>query len=187
MSKILLVAVDLDGTLINTKDALEQAFKLALKDLGVITNNLDYLKCGYSFSQICSKFGLMHEDIKKLRLLKDTYYSSNLKLTSINMPVLKLINSLEKNTKVGIVTNSRRYSAELVLKHHNLSRKIDHLITSDDIINPKPHPEPYLKMLEISGIDASNCIAIEDSEIGRQSSIAANITTFSINLINSSA
>ena len=186
MSKKFLLAVDLDGTLINTQGAIELAFNLALKELGIVTKNFDFLKLGYSFNQICNHLGLLKNDRDKLRLLKDKYYSSNLNLTSVNLPVLKLINSLESNVKIGIVTNSRKFSAALVLKHHELNKKIDYLITGDDIVNPKPHPEPYLKLMKTSGISAADTIAIEDSEIGKQSALAAKITTFSISVISSS-
>jgi pyrophosphatase PpaX len=186
MSKKFLLAVDLDGTLINTQEAIELAFKLALKELGIVTKNFDFLKLGYSFNQICNHLNLLQNDRDKLRLLKDKYYSSNLNLTSVNLSILKFIDCLENSAKIGIVTNSRKSSAALVLKHHELDKKIDYLITGDDVINPKPHPEPYLKLIKISGISAADTIAIEDSEIGRQSAVAAKITTLSISVISPS-
>mgnify|MGYP001164733892 CR=1 FL=1 len=186
MSEKFLLAVDLDGTLINTQEAIEVAFNLAFKELGISTKDFDFLKHGYSFNQICNHLGLLKTDSDRLRFLKDKYYSSNLNLTSVNLPVLKLINSLESNVKIGIVTNSRKFSAALVLKHHELNKKIDYLITGDDIVNPKPHPEPYLKLMKISGFSAADTIAIEDSEIGKQSAVAAKITTLSISVISSS-
>jgi HAD superfamily hydrolase (TIGR01509 family) len=84
------------------------------------------------------------------------------------------------NAMIGIVTNSRRISAERVLKAHNLFEVVNYLITSDDVVFSKPHPEPYLKLLQISGVDASNALAIEDSDIGKQSALSAKVSTLLI-------
>jgi beta-phosphoglucomutase len=175
-----LLALDLDGTLIDTKDALDFSYRLALRELGVLIENLDFLKLGLSFNQICEKLGLQHQDRKKLRDLKDFYYFSNLNLTRVNRPVLGLVESLSDNFQIAVVTNSRRISAERVLEKHDLVKKIDYLVTRDDVNNPKPYPDSYLQLLKISGINASDTIAIEDSEIGKQAALAANITTLLI-------
>jgi beta-phosphoglucomutase-like phosphatase (HAD superfamily) len=40
----------------------------------------------------------------------------------------------------------------------------------------KPHPEPYLTAAAILGVDAHDCLAIEDSNTGAKSAEAAGCT-----------
>ena len=40
---------------------------------------------------------------------------------------------------------------------------------------PKPNPDIYLKAVEVAGINAKETIIIEDSVVGIQAGIAANI------------
>jgi mannitol-1-/sugar-/sorbitol-6-phosphatase len=47
------------------------------------------------------------------------------------------------------------------------------LVTSTDIMNGKPHPEPYLKGAEILGVAATDCIVFEDAPAGIRAGIAA--------------
>jgi len=47
------------------------------------------------------------------------------------------------------------------------------MITSSDIDNGKPHPEPYLKGAQVLGFSAADCVAFEDAPAGVRSAKAA--------------
>lgn len=47
------------------------------------------------------------------------------------------------------------------------------VVTGDQVTNGKPHPEPYLRAAELLGVDASDCLAVEDSGTGATSANAA--------------
>jgi beta-phosphoglucomutase-like phosphatase (HAD superfamily) len=47
------------------------------------------------------------------------------------------------------------------------------LITGKDVVNGKPHPEPYLKAAERLGLLPQVCMVIEDSDNGIKSAKAA--------------
>lgn len=47
------------------------------------------------------------------------------------------------------------------------------LVTSTDITNGKPHPEPYLKGAVFLGISAKDCVVVEDAPAGIRSGKAA--------------
>jgi sugar-phosphatase len=48
-----------------------------------------------------------------------------------------------------------------------------HLVTSSDIRNGKPHPEPYLRGAQSVGLPPAACVVIEDAPAGVQSGKAA--------------
>lgn len=64
-----------------------------------------------------------------------------------------------------IVTSSTRPLAEVRLRAAGLAVP-KKLITSTDVINGKPHPEPYEKAAALLGFPASECIVVEDVPAG---------------------
>jgi mannitol-1-/sugar-/sorbitol-6-phosphatase len=71
-----------------------------------------------------------------------------------------------------IVTSSTRPLAEVRLRAagFNIPKQ---LITSSDIVNGKPHPEPYLKAASVLGFPAPVCVVVEDVPAGIRSGKSA--------------
>src|SRR5690606_42034870 len=53
----------------------------------------------------------------------------------------------------------------------------DTVVTRDDVINAKPHPDPYLMAAQRLGIDPARCLALEDSHAGVHAAHAAGMQT----------
>lgn len=64
-----------------------------------------------------------------------------------------------------IVTSCTRPLAEVRLRAAGLPVP-QRLITSTDISNGKPHPEPYLKGASVLGYSAADCVVVEDVPAG---------------------
>jgi HAD superfamily hydrolase (TIGR01509 family) len=50
------------------------------------------------------------------------------------------------------------------------------VVTGDAVTVGKPHPEPYLTAAAVLGVDPRHCLAIEDSNTGAKSAVAAGCT-----------
>lgn len=79
---------------------------------------------------------------------------------------------------LGLATSARGPEARRNLEAAGLLKCFDVIVTRDDVTNPKPNPEPYLRAAELLGFDASDCIAVEDSAMGATSAVNAGMTTF---------
>jgi sugar-phosphatase len=64
-----------------------------------------------------------------------------------------------------LVTSCTRALAEVRIKAAGLPLP-RLLVTSNDITNGKPHPEPYLKGAALLGFSAAECIVLEDAPAG---------------------
>jgi len=71
-----------------------------------------------------------------------------------------------------IVTSCTRRLAEVRIKAAGLPLPTK-MITSSDIHNGKPHPEPYLKGASVLGFSAADCIVLEDVPAGVRAGKAA--------------
>jgi HAD superfamily hydrolase (TIGR01509 family) len=54
------------------------------------------------------------------------------------------------------------------------------VVTGDRVEFGKPHPEPYLKAAAELGLDPATCVAIEDSNTGAKSAVAAGCTVLCV-------
>ena len=83
----------------------------------------------------------------------------------------RLLNSLPLE-RWTIATSCTRPLAEVRLRAAGLPIP-KKLITSSDVKNGKPHPEPYQKAAAILGFAASDCIVVEDAPAGVRAGKAA--------------
>ncbi|MGV8885121.1 MAG: HAD family hydrolase [Microbacteriaceae bacterium] len=78
--------------------------------------------------------------------------------------------------KTALVTMSLRSLAELVVDAivaAGLENPFDAIVSGDDVVNPKPHPEPYVAAAALLGVAPEDCVAIEDSVPGLESAVAS--------------
>ena len=54
------------------------------------------------------------------------------------------------------------------------------VITGDEVEHGKPHPEPYLAAARALGVEAAECVAIEDSPTGVRSAVGAGVPTLAV-------
>jgi HAD superfamily hydrolase (TIGR01509 family) len=54
------------------------------------------------------------------------------------------------------------------------------VITGDEVEHGKPHPEPYFAAARSLGVEAADCVAIEDSPTGVRSAVAAGVPTIAV-------
>jgi len=74
----------------------------------------------------------------------------------------------------GVVTSGSRLLAANRLRHCGLPVP-EVLVTSDDVTNGKPDPEPYLKGASLLGFSPQECLVIEDAPAGIQSAKAGGM------------
>lgn len=83
----------------------------------------------------------------------------------------------ETGIPMAVATSSRMIHASEHLGAVGLLPFFRTLVTRDDVMNPKPHPEPYLTAAERLGVDPVRCLAFEDSATGARAAVAAGMRT----------
>ncbi|WP_332701975.1 HAD family hydrolase [Devosia sp.] len=94
----------------------------------------------------------------------------------------------ERNIPTAVATSSRNPHAHHHLGAAGLLDLFETIVTRDDVINPKPHPEPYLTAARRLGVDPLHCLALEDSDAGVRAAHAAGMQTVMVpDLVHPSA
>ena len=95
--------------------------------------------------------------------------------------VVSMVQALRaRGLKTGLVTSKNRTGAERGLQVVGLAGTMDVLVGADDVVNPKPHPEPVLKALDTLGIDPRQAIYVGDSTHDMHSGRAAGVRTAAV-------
>lgn len=83
----------------------------------------------------------------------------------------------ERGIPTAVATSSRQPHAQHHLGAAGLLDLFETVVTRDDVVNPKPHPEPYLTAARRLGVDPLHCLAVEDSHSGVRAAHAAGMQT----------
>ena len=90
----------------------------------------------------------------------------------------ELVRSIPRG-RWGVVTSGSRLLARARLPFCGLPVP-EVLVTSDDVTNGKPDPEPYLKGAAGLGFDPAECLVIEDAPAGIEAARAAGMKVIGI-------
>ena len=173
---------DNDGTLVDT----EPLFFAATKEI-LVKNGVDLTEEFYvdqCLKRNASAFSLLDSkmfNIEMLRAERNRLYMNALKReVPLRDGIEETLAFFHKKLLMAVVTSSRKDHFEQIMLSSNLRKYFDFVIAAEDVTRHKPHPEPYLKALEISGLNPKKCLAIEDTERGVTSAKAAGLTCFAI-------
>jgi len=193
------IIFDVDGTLADTEDGHRASFNKAFAECGLawnwdvelydkllkVTGGKERIK---HFVETClpdfNKPADYEEFVKQLHAVKTRHY--NAMLREGHIPLRPGIRQLIQDAHAGgiVLAISTTTSPENVatLLEVGLGKDWEShfaAIGCGDIVpHKKPAPDIYFWVLEKLGLPAAGCIALEDSENGLRSSLAAGIKTF---------
>jgi HAD superfamily hydrolase (TIGR01509 family) len=81
--------------------------------------------------------------------------------------------------RTALVTMSLRRMALSVVELIEFEA-FEHIVAGDDVEQPKPHPEPYLKAAGLLGIGIGDAVVIEDSITGVRAGVASGAVTLGV-------
>jgi beta-phosphoglucomutase len=84
-----------------------------------------------------------------------------------------------KNIPIAVVTGASKARIEDHFEPR-LVAQLSALVTADDVVNTKPHPEPYLNAITKLNKNVANCMVIENAILGIQSAKAAGCKCFAL-------
>lgn len=108
------------------------------------------------------------DEMDKLSLEKERRYQLAYK------PELRLIKGLEQflaktaaqHIKMAIGSAAIPFNIDFVLDNLNLRNYFPVVVSADDVVLSKPHPETFLKCAELIGASPADCIVFEDAPKG---------------------
>lgn len=193
------IIFDVDGTLADTEDGHRKSFNKAFAESGLdwnwdvalydkllkVTGGKERIKYFVdSFLTGFTKPDDYEGFVKNLHALKTLHYTNMLGEGRIPLrPGIKQLihDARAAGIKLAIATTTTAENVTALLEM-GLGKNWESYFAANgcgDIVpHKKPAPDIYYWVLEKMGLSAADCIALEDSENGLRSSLAAGIKTF---------
>lgn len=176
MKKIILF--DLDGTLIDSTEAILESFTVAFKTFQeeVPADDLIKAEIGHPLDHMFSILGVEEEKVWDYVTAYKMHYRKISCAKTVLLPEAReAVELASKHATLGVVTTkTAKYSIEL-LEHMGLMSYFEVLIGREDVEHPKPHPEPIQKALLKLPTVTNNIWMIGDTCMDMLSAKQANI------------
>jgi HAD superfamily hydrolase (TIGR01509 family) len=169
---IKLIIFDLDGVLVEAKEIHYESLNLALSDEYKITTEehlsiYDGLKTTEKLKLLTKLKGLPVESHTEIWQLKQKYTLELLKSLNPLENVVNCIKSLSKDGyKLAVCSNSIKETVLTVLSRYDITEYFDIILSNEDVLNSKPHPEIFWKAMSSQKILPEETLIIEDSPYG---------------------
>ncbi|EAJ1482184.1 HAD family hydrolase [Campylobacter coli] len=178
------ILFDLDGTLIDSTDAILNSFQGVFKALGLTSKNNEEIKnlIGYPLEQM---FRMLYPD--KVNLSKEfvlayreIYAQIYLEQTTLLPKAKEALELGSEIADLGIVTTKGGKFTPILLDYLGVKKFFKTLITLEDVTNPKPSSEPIILALKRLNKTQENAYMIGDTILDIQAAMAANITPLAL-------
>lgn len=172
-----LIVFDLDGVLVDSKDIHFNALNLALNDIDssfVISRpeqDLVYegLTTRTKLNILSKEKGLSELDHEKIWQSKQAYSSILFLGMQKDLELVLMMNTIKKaGIKIAVASNSIRDTLNNCLSSLGIDSMIDYTLSNEDVENPKPNPEIYIKAMQYLEATPSSTIIFEDSIVGQE-------------------
>jgi phosphoglycolate phosphatase len=159
------ILFDLDGTLIDSTEAILEGFRVTFEKFNKPYPGDDKVKklIGLPLEIMFFKLGISENVEDYVNTYKMHYRKISTQKTKLLPNAKEAILNAKKFARLGIVTTkTARYSKEL-MQHFGLMDYFEVLIGREDVINPKPHPEPILKAIHLMKANKENTFMVGDT------------------------
>jgi len=179
---IKLVIFDLDGVLVDARELHYEALNKALLSVDKkYTINRDEHLSTYDGLTTTKKLKMLSKNKSLSEELHNTIHSMKQDMTlkiidgfSIDDRIQSILRSLKSDGYViACATNSIRKTAKLQLIRKGFFEYIDFLYTNQDVKNPKPNSEIYLRCMIKAEVNPNETVIVEDSHIGRKGALSS--------------
>jgi phosphoglycolate phosphatase len=179
-SKFKAVIYDCDGVIFESFEANFAFYSKVLAKFNKTAldrNDMETMRLLHTYSSKDVVANLFADDPREadaLRYAATIDYRELLPLMQMEAGFVETVAALHGRVNLAICTN-RSTSVEMLLETFGLTSYFSFVMTAAKVANPKPHPEPLLKILEHYRICPDDALFVGDSELDQLAAAAAGV------------
>jgi len=183
MGERLIILFDLDGTLIDSTEAILESFHHTFDFYNYEHPQDAEIKAliGHPLDVMFSRLGVKNDVVWDfVETYKEHYRQISTQKTKLIPHAKEAIELAYEFADLGIVTTKTGKYSEVLMEYFGVMEKFKVLIGREHVENPKPHAEPILKALEVFDKHDKDIWMIGDSELDMIAADAAGIDSIAV-------
>lgn len=173
------VLFDMDGLIFDTESMYKQSWQFAAREQGLsIPDDLYQQFIGvqdWECEQQLVDFFQCAIDMPRYRTIRDQHYrhlrSNGIPFKPGFKPLLAAIK--QRDLLAAIVTSSQRSDVERNFQQNHDLTQFDLIVSAEEVRLGKPNPDGYQLAYQRLGLEANQCLVLEDSNNGVKAGLAA--------------
>jgi HAD superfamily hydrolase (TIGR01509 family) len=184
MTRLQAVIFDFDGVLADSVPVYREAVTRVANQAGIDDPDAEQIAQADTWTvaqRIIRQYNLDVDTATLVRHIEQQALDRLLVTPSIVPGVQALIAALRAaGLQTAIASLAPRRNIEAVLAQVGMQNDFAAIITVEDVSRIKPDPEVYQKAAQAVGVTGSACVAIEDSDLGVSSALAAGMIAIAL-------
>jgi phosphoglycolate phosphatase len=176
------ILFDLDGTLIDSTDAIINSFTHTFEQGGFVTPDFDTIYKTISmhleaqFSTLCDG-----DPDHMTQVFREHYFATCTQGTKLLPGVGEALEKIKATgLNIAIATSKSHQGSTIILEHFGLMDYFDFIIGGDTVQHHKPHPECLERSLAQWGIEDEEMLFIGDTEFDTEAAHRAGIDCIAV-------
>jgi HAD superfamily hydrolase (TIGR01509 family) len=175
---------DFDGVIVDSEPLHYRAFSEVARPLGITFSWEQYLETYIGFDDRDAFRAMLGSDDHRLPDLvaqkADAFQNAVNEGVEAIPGAIELIEHVAAHLPQMVCSGASLQDIELVLDKLKLRHHFRDVVSADDVAHSKPDPQSYILAVEKLGLDASECMAIEDTAAGIASARGAGLWTLGL-------
>jgi len=174
------VVFDCDGVLVDSEPLADEIWNRVLAGYGHETSVDDAEDIlgtseATTYEYYAAKVNLppFDEFMAKIDAIREPVYED--RLVAFDDAAAAVQALAAQGTTMAVASSSRRNALEGKLALTGLDRYFDVIVGGDEVAHGKPAPDVYLEAARRLGVPPTDCVAIEDADLGAESASAAGM------------
>jgi len=183
MGEIVILLFDLDGTLIDSTEAILESFHYAFDFYNYKHPDDVSIKAliGHPLDYMFVHLGVEEDRVWDfVAVYKEHYREISTQKTVLLPHAREAIELAGTFAKLGIVTTKTGKYSQVLMEYFGVMDKFDVLIGRENVEHPKPHAEPILKALEAFNVNDKEVWMIGDTQMDLIAADAAGVNSIAV-------
>jgi phosphoglycolate phosphatase len=179
----LIILFDLDGTLIDSTDAILESFHHSFDFHKLSRKEDEEIKAliGYPLDIMYENLGVQKSVIAEIiTTYKERYRVISTQKTTLLQNAKEAVELASQFATLGIVTTKTGRYSQVLMEHFEIMHHFDVLIGREHVQNPKPNAEPIIKALEKLDTKNREVWMIGDTKLDLLAAKSANVNSIGV-------
>jgi beta-phosphoglucomutase len=177
---------DMDGVIVDSNAMHRESWEAFNRRYGLeTTEEMHQRMYGRRNDQIVRDFygdGIPALEVDARGRAKEQLYREMMtgRTEELLVPGLRAFVERHRDLPLAVASNAEPENVAFILEEAGLRPYFRVVVDGHQVLNPKPHPDVYLRAAELLETDPANCVVFEDSHSGAAAAVAAGMRVIGV-------